>query len=108
MSISISVSWSGRWMMMLSGEWLAPCQARSIRSPPIASVRRSWKVSSFAGLAGSPSRLLVADARHVLVEERGCTDVVGVVVRVDEVVDLVADAVRRRDLVDRALDVVAD
>jgi hypothetical protein len=34
--------------------------------------------------------------------------VVGVVVGVDEVVDLVADPVRRRDLVDRALDVVTD
>jgi len=41
---------------MLSGEWLVPCQASSIRSPPISSVRRSWKVSSGAGLAGSSSR----------------------------------------------------
>src|SRR6266542_2712810 len=56
MSISISASWSGRWMTMLSGEWLAPCQARSMRSPPISSVRRSWNVSSFGGLAGSSSR----------------------------------------------------
>jgi hypothetical protein len=56
MSISISASWSGRWMMMLSGEWLGPCQARSMRSPPISSVRRSWNVSSFGGLAGSSSR----------------------------------------------------
>ena len=31
---------------MLSGEWLAPCQASSMRSPPISRVRRSWKVSS--------------------------------------------------------------
>src|SRR5438445_643271 len=43
-------------MMMLSGEWLAPCQARSIRSPPISSVRRSSNVSSFGGRAGSSSR----------------------------------------------------
>ncbi len=41
---------------MLSGEWFAPCQASSMRSPPISSVRVSWKVSSFGGLAGSPSR----------------------------------------------------
>ncbi len=55
-----------------------------------------------------PSRLLVADARHLRVEQGRRADVVGVVVRVDEVVDLIADAVGRRDLVDRALDVVAD
>src|SRR5919204_6728008 len=114
MSISINVSWSGRWMMMLSGEWLAPCQARSIRSPPISSVRRSWNVSSLGGRAGSLSRssksprLRVSDARDVLVEQRGRAGVVGVVVRVDEVCDLVADAVGGRDLVDGALDVVAD
>ncbi len=36
---------------MLSGEWFVPCQASSMRSPPISSVRRSWKVSSGAGLA---------------------------------------------------------
>jgi len=52
------------------------------------------------------ARLFVPDARSVLVEQRCRADVVGVVVRVDEVVDLVADAVLRRDLVDRALDVV--
>ena len=48
------------------------------------------------------------DAHHVPVEQRGRAGVVRVVVRVDEVLDLVADAVRRCDLVDRALDVVAD
>src|SRR5215472_16492747 len=32
MSTSMSVSWSGKWMKMLSGEWLEPCQASSIRS----------------------------------------------------------------------------
>ena len=36
---------------------------------------------------------LVSDARDVLVEEEGCAGVVGVVVRVDEVGDLVAHAV---------------
>jgi hypothetical protein len=53
-------------------------------------------------------RVLVPDAGHVLVEERSRADVVGVVVRVDEVGDLVAGAVRGRDLVDGAPDVVAD
>src|SRR5205807_1032242 len=38
MSISISASSSGRWMKMLSGEWLEPCQASSMRSPPISAV----------------------------------------------------------------------
>jgi hypothetical protein len=52
--------------------------------------------------------LLVSDARDVLVEEGGRAGVVGVVVRVDEVVDLVADAVGGGDLVDGPLDVVAD
>ena len=56
MSISMSVSWSGRWMTMLSGEWFGPCHARSMRSPPISSVRWSPKVSSFGGRAGSSSR----------------------------------------------------
>ena len=52
--------------------------------------------------------LLVPDAGDVLVEQGRCAGVVGVVVRVDEVGDLVADAVCRRDLVDGPLDVVAD
>jgi hypothetical protein len=55
-----------------------------------------------------PPRLLMPDPRGVLVEEERRAGVVGVVVRVDEVVDLVADAVRGGDLVDRTLDVVAD
>ena len=52
----ISVSCSGKWMTLLSGVWLAPCHASSIRSPPISRVRRSLNVSSGAGLAGSSSR----------------------------------------------------
>ena len=55
-----------------------------------------------------PPRLLVPDARDVLVEQRGRAGVVGVVVRVDEVGDLVAHAVGGGDLVDGPLDVVAD
>jgi hypothetical protein len=45
---------------------------------------------------------------HVLVEEERRPGVVGVMVRVDDVGDRVAHAVRRRDLVDGALQVVAD
>jgi hypothetical protein len=30
-SIIIRASWSGKWMKMLSGEWLGPCQASSTR-----------------------------------------------------------------------------
>ena len=52
--------------------------------------------------------VLVPDAGDVLVEEGRCAGVVGVVVRVDEMSDLVADAVGRRDLVDGPLDVAAD
>ena len=52
--------------------------------------------------------LLVSDAGDVLVEEERRATVVGMVVRVDEVGHLVADAVCRRDLVDGPLDVVAD
>jgi hypothetical protein len=46
-----------------------------------------------------PPRLFVPDARDVLVEQRGRgrTGVVGVVVRVDEMSDRVADAVGGRD-----------
>ena len=55
------------------------------------------------------ARLLVADADDVLVVEEGRRSaVVGVVVRVDEVGHLVADAVGRGDLVDGPPDVVAD
>jgi hypothetical protein len=41
MSTIIRASWSGKWMMLLSGVWLAPCHASSIRSPPIFRVRLS-------------------------------------------------------------------
>ncbi len=30
-SIIIRPSWSGKWMKMLSGEWLEPCQTSSTR-----------------------------------------------------------------------------
>jgi hypothetical protein len=90
MSISTSVSWSGRWMTMLSGEWLGPCQARSIRSPPISRVRLSWNVSSF-GCGGGQCRVeiedpslelsvgaldptRVGDASHLQRLEAGCPD----------------------------------
>ena len=99
---------------MLSGEWLVPCQASSMRSPPISSVLRlaecllrCWPcrvVVSQQELAG----LLVPDARDAFVKQRGRAGVVGVVVGVDEVRDLVAHAVGGGDLVDRALDVVTD
>ena len=55
-----------------------------------------------------PPGLLVSDANDVLVEQEGRAGVVGVVVRVDEVGDLVAHAVGGGDLVDGPLDVVAD
>ena len=99
---------------MLSGEWLEPCQASSIRSPAISRVRRSWKVSSGAGLAGSSSRsrsLRVSSwpmRATSLVEQRRRAGVVGVVVRVDEMTHLVAHAVGGGDLVHRPLDVVPD
>src|SRR5580700_411732 len=50
----------------------------------------------------------MSDARDVLVEEERRAGVVGMVMRVDEVRHLVADAVRRGDLVDSPLYVVAD
>src|SRR3982074_3402103 len=97
-------------MMMLSGEWLAPCQARSIRSPPISRVRRSWNVSSFGGLAGSSSRsrrrrVSSCPMRVTFLSNKEDAPAVG---GVDEVTDLVADAVGGRDLVDGPLDVVTD
>ena len=55
-----------------------------------------------------PPGLLVADANHACVEQRGRAGVVGVVVRVDQVGDGVADAVGGGDLVDGPLEVVAD
>ena len=99
---------------MLSGEWLEPCQASSMRSPPM-----SRRAAVLEGLLGrrpgrvvvaqqQRARLLVPDANDVPVEQRGGAGVVGVVVRVDEVGDLVAHAVGGGDLVDGALDVVAD
>ena len=53
-------------------------------------------------------RLLVPDPGDVAVEQRGGAGVVGVVVRVDEVGDLVADAVGGGDLIHGALEVVPD
>src|ERR1700738_2005424 len=52
--------------------------------------------------------LLVTDAGDVLVEQRRCPYMVGVVMGVDKVVDLVGDAVCGGDLVDGAPDVVPD
>src|SRR6267142_606727 len=94
MSAIISVSCSGKWMRMLSGVWLGPCHASSIRSPPISRVRRSVKVSS--------------GAHDVLAEQRGRAGMVGVMVGVDQVRHLVAHAVVSRNLVDRALEVMPD
>ena len=53
-------------------------------------------------------RLLVPDAGDVPAEQRGRAGMIGVVVGVDEMRHLVADAVGGGDLVHRALDVVAD
>ena len=99
---------------MLSGEWLEPCQASSMRSPPIS--RRAAVLEGLLGRGPGRvvvaqqelARLLVPDAGDVLVEQRGRAGVVGVVVGVDEVGDLVADAVGGGDLVHGALQVVAD
>ena len=99
---------------MLSGEWFGtvPGQVDAFAADLEGAAVRN--VSSFGGLAGSSSRssslpgLFVPDPGDVPVEQRGGADVVGVVVGVDEVLDLVADAVGGGDLVDRALDVVAD
>src|SRR6267154_3220124 len=55
-----------------------------------------------------PARLLVTDPDDALVEQRGCACVIRVMVRVDEVRHLVAHSVCLGDLVDRALNVVAD
>jgi hypothetical protein len=52
--------------------------------------------------------LVVSDARDVFVEEGRRAGMVGMVVRVDEMSDLVADTVGGRDLVDSPLDVPAD
>src|SRR6266540_3297676 len=96
---------------MLSGVWLVPCHARSIRSPPTSSLWWVWNVRSGTGLAGSLSR---ASSRLVSMWPTRTTlrpnsaEVVGVVVRVDDVGHLVGHAVGRRDLVDGALQVVPD
>ena len=99
---------------MLSGEWLEPYQARSMRSPPISQAaavlecllgRRPRRV---VVAQQEPPGLLVSDADDVVVEQEGRAGVVGVVVRVDEVGDLVGHAVGGGDLVDGPLDVVAD
>ena len=55
-----------------------------------------------------PPGLVVSDAHDVLAKERGRAGMVGVVVSVDQVRHLVADAVGVGDLVDRPLEVVAD
>src|SRR6476646_5391352 len=52
--------------------------------------------------------LLVPDARDISAEQRRRADVVGVVVGVDEVRDLIADAVGVGDLVNFALVVVTN
>jgi hypothetical protein len=102
---------------MLSGEWLEPCQASSMRSPPISADLQAAAV--LEGLFGRGPRrvvvaqqelpgLLVPDPGDVAVEQRGGAGVVGVVVRVDEVRDLVADAVGGGDLIHGALEVVTD
>ena len=54
------------------------------------------------------SRLLVPDADDLVAEQRRRAPMIGVVVRVDEMRHLVADAVGGGDLVHRALNVVAD
>jgi hypothetical protein len=53
-------------------------------------------------------RLLVPNAGDAPAEQRRRAGVVGVVMRIDEMGHLVADAVGGRDLVHRPLDVVAD
>src|ERR1700730_3193137 len=99
MSTSISVSWSGRWMQMLSGEWLEAYQGRSIRLA--ADLQAAAVLERLLGrrprrivvAQQEPPRLLVSDANDVLVEQEGRAGVVGVVVRVDQVGDLVGHAV---------------
>src|SRR6266705_4966175 len=90
-SMSIRVSWPGKWMKMLSGEWLGPCQASSARSPPhLEGVavgegdlrRRPGRVII---AQQQPPGVLVPDADHVPVEQRGRAGVAGVVMGVDEV-----------------------
>src|SRR2546426_1498 len=77
MSTSISVSWSGRWMRMLSGEWFGPCQARPMRSPPIASGRR---VEEDDAIGGGQERRLVGAVRDPVQVSLDASDVVPLVV----------------------------
>jgi hypothetical protein len=101
-------------MWMLSGVWLGPCQASSMRSPGDV---QGAAVREGLGRRGpgrvvvaqqQPAGLLVADADHAWVEQRGRAGVVGVVVGVDQVRHFVADAVGGGGLVDGPLQVVAD
>ena len=100
---------------MLSGVWLAAVPGEV--DPLAADLQRAAVLERLLVGAGlrrvvvaqqQPPGLLVSDAGDVLVEQERRAGVVGVVMRVDEVRDLVADAVRGGDLVDRPLDVVAD
>ncbi len=68
-------------------------------------VRRSGRI---VVAQQQPPRLLVPDPRDVLVEQRGRAGMVGVVMRVDQVADLVRHAVHGGDLVHGSPDVVAD
>ena len=100
---------------MLSGVWLGPCHARSIRSPPTRSVRRVSNVTSGKGTGGrvvvpgqQPLRLDVPNPDHAAPEQRRRADMVGMVMRVDDVGHLVGHASAGRDLIDGALKVVPD
>ena len=78
-SIIISVSWSGKWMKMLSGEWFGPCQANSTRSPPdlkgvtVGKGHLRRRASRVVVAQQQPAGLLVPDAHHVPVKQRGRT-----------------------------------
>jgi hypothetical protein len=70
---------------MLSGEWLGPYQASSMRSPPMS--RATAVLERLLGRRPGgvvpqqePPRLLVPDTNHVPVEEGGCPGVVDVMV----------------------------
>jgi hypothetical protein len=100
---------------MLSGVWLLPCHARSIRS---ADVQRAVGLERHVGQGHGPGRVVVPGQQplgldvphsdHVAAEQRRCADVVGMVVRVDDVGHLVGHAGVGRDLVDGALQVASD
>jgi hypothetical protein len=86
MSTSMSVSWSGRWMKMLSGEWLVPC--RPTRCALAADLEGAAVLEGL--LRRGPGRVVVAqqelarllmpDACDASVEQRRRAGVVGVVV----------------------------